>query len=234
MIGKRKKKPTLDVAEAEAILRLVFIDCGETPDTTPMEELTNYSLYRKESFRLQRTVLLTALIMFALVPTFFVQPTFQTTYSPKGERGLPVYTIKVNSILPVKRVVAVLGNYRLPVYEVNDHEFTIEPTQNGTVALTVELFSGQSISGNLDVMNADVTTPRLLNYTHTDGEYELYLTDDGVGVDFDAIYATTQSGEIIYPESYDRQEGTVTFGDEAEGTRVCVPDYFDNVLKINL
>jgi hypothetical protein len=222
------------VAEAEAILRLVFIDCGEPPDTTPMEELTSYSLYRKESFRLQRAVLLAALIMFVLVPAFFVQPSFQTSYSPKGERGLPVYTIKVNSILPVKRVVAILGNYRLPVYEVNGHEYTIEPTQNGSVDLTVELFSGQTVSGQLDVKNADVVTPQLLNFTHKDGKYELYLADDGVGVDYEGIYASKESGEIIYPESYDRQEGTVTFGEEVSGARVCIPDYFKNVLKINL
>jgi hypothetical protein len=231
---KKKNEPTLEISEAEAILRLVFLDCGETPDMRPMEELTDYSLYRKESFRLQRVVLMTALIMFILVPAFFVQPTFKTSYSPKGERGLPVYTIKVESFLPVKRVVAVLDNYRLPVYEVSGHEYTIEPTKNGTVDVTVELFSGQIITGNLDVRNADVETPRLLNYTHEDGEYELYLTDDGVGVDFDNIYASSPSGVVLYPESFDREEGSVTFGDDVEGMRVCIPDYFDNVLKINL
>jgi hypothetical protein len=231
---KKKNEPTLEISEAEAILRLVFLDCGETPDMRPMEELTDYSLYRKESFRLQRVVLMTALIMFMLVPAFFVQPTFKTSYSPKGERGLPVYTIKVESFLPVKRVVAVLDNYRLPVYEVSGHEYTIEPTKNGTVDVTVELFSGQIITGNLDVRNADVETPRLLNYTHENGEYELYLTDDGVGVDFDNIYASSPSGVVLYPESFDREEGSVTFGDDVEGMRVCIPDYFDNVLKINL
>jgi hypothetical protein len=231
---KKKNEPTLEISEAEAILRLVFLDCGETPDMRPMEELTDYSLYRKESFRLQRVVLMTALIMFMLVPAFFVQPTFKTSYSPKGERGLPVYTIKVESFLPVKRVVAVLDNYRLPVYEVSGHEYTIEPTKNGTVDVTVELFSGQIITGNLDVRNADVETPRLLNYTHENGEYELYLADDGVGVDFDNIYASSPSGVVLYPESFNREEGSVTFGDDVEGMRVCIPDYFDNVLKINL
>jgi hypothetical protein len=231
---KKKNEPTLEVSEAEAILRLVFLDCGETPDTRPMEELTDYSLYRKESFRLQRIILMAALIMFMLVPAFFVQPKFTTSYSPKGERGLPVYTIKVESFLPVKRVVAVLENYRLPVYEVSGHEYTIEPTKNGTVDVTVELFSGQIITGKLDVRNADVETPRLLTYTHENGEYELYLTDDGVGVDFDNIYASSPSGVVLYPESFDREEGSVTFGDDVEGMRICIPDYFDNVLKINL
>jgi hypothetical protein len=120
------------------------------------------------------------------------------------------------------------------VYEVTGHEYTIEPTKNGTVDVTVELFSGQIINGVLDVRNADVETPRLLNYTHEDGEYELYLTDDGVGVDFDNIYASSPSGVVLYPESFDREEGSVTFGDDVEGMRICIPDYFDNVLKINL
>jgi hypothetical protein len=231
---RKKKEPTLEIWEAEAILRLVFLDCGETPDMRPMEELTDYSLYRKESFWLQRIILIAALIMFMLVPIFFVQPTFQTSYSPKGERGLPVYTITVDGLLPVKRVVAVLDRYRLPVYEVNSHEYTIEPTENGTVDVTVELFNGQLVTGALDVRNADVDKPRLLRYSREQGEYVLYVTDDGVGVDFDDIYAISPSGTVLYPESFDREKGSVIFGENVTGMQICIPDYFGNVLKIAL
>lgn len=234
MILKRKKKPTLNVETAEEILSLIFNDCGEEKDTRPLEELTSYSRYRKESFRLQRDILLVALVLFSLVPSLFVKPSCETSYSPKGERGLPVYSIRVDTMLPVKSVTAVLDNYRLPVYEVNGHEYTIEPTKNGSVELTVELFNGQSVSESLDVMNADVTHPRLLSYAVGDDSYELYLSDDGVGVDYDGIYAENASGDIIYPESYNRQTGLVIFGSEAVETMVYIPDYFENVLKIKL
>lgn len=234
MAGKRKKAPVLKVSEAEKILNQIFKDCGEEPNTIPMDELVSYSLYRKESFRMQMGVLLAALILFILLPALFVQPVFKASYSPKGERGLPVYTVKVDTLLPVKSVTAVLGGYRLPVYEVNGHEYTIEPTKNGSVALTVELFNGQYLSENLDVKNADVTAPRLVNYAFQDGQYELGVTDDGVGVDFEGIYADTSSGETIYPESYDRQTGTVIFGENVAGALVYIPDYFENTLKIKL
>jgi hypothetical protein len=231
---RRKDKPVLETAEAEEILRLVFADCGEVQDTIPMEELTSYSLYREESFKLQRSILAAALILFVFVPILFVQPAFRTSFSPKGERGLPVYTIGVDTFLPVKRVTAVLGGVRLPVYEVNSHEYTIEPTKNGAVKLTVELFNGQSVSETLDVTNADVTSPRLLKCVRRGDGYDLYLTDEGVGVDYENIYAVTGSGETVYPESYDRQTGIVSFGEDAAGAQVFIPDYFENILKINL
>lgn len=234
MVCKQKIVPRLDVAEAEEILKLVFIDCGEKLDATPMEQLTSYSLYRKESFRLQRAVLAAALILFAMVPAFFVQPVFQTSYSPKGERGLPEYTIKIDGILPVRRVIAIMGEHRLPVYEVNGHEYTIEPTQNGTVNLTVELFSKQSISGELDVKNADVTAPSLLFYSFEDGKYILGVSDEGVGVDFENIYAEDAYGERIRPESYNRETGIVTFDETVHGAQVYIPDFFANTLKLNL
>jgi hypothetical protein len=234
MKTKRKKIPTLSVETAEEILSLVFMDGGEEKDTPPLEELTSYSLYRRESFRLQMYILLVALVLFALLPSLFVRPVCETSFSPKGERGLPVYSIKVDTMLPVKSVTAVLDNYRLPVYEVNGHEYTIEPTKNGNVELTVELFNGQSVSQKLDVMNADVTHPRLLSYAVGNDSYELYLSDDGVGVDYESIYAETSAGDIIYPESYNRQTGLVTFGADAVETQVYIPDYFENTLKIKL
>jgi hypothetical protein len=145
-----------------------------------------------------------------------------------------VYSIKISPLLPVKSVTAVLDNYRLPVYEVNGHEYTIEPTKNGNVELTVELFSGQSVSKDLDVRNADVTRPKLLSYAVGSNTYELYLTDDGVGVDYEGIYAETQDGSIIYPENYNRNTGLVVFGANAVDAQVYIPDYFENVLKIKL
>lgn len=233
-MGRRKKIPALKVEEAEEILNQIFEDCDEEPNTIPMNELVSYSLYRKESFRVQMGVLFAALILFIFLPALFVQPSFVTSYSPKGERGLPVYTVNVNTIFPVKCVTAVLGNYRLPVYEVNGHKYTIEPTKNGSVEVTVELFNGQYVTKKLDVKNVDVASPILVNHVFQDGRYELYLTDDGVGVDFEGIYATTDTGEIIRPESYDRQSGRVIFGEEVSGALVCIPDYYENVLKLIL
>jgi hypothetical protein len=234
VVWKQKKVPKLDIAEAEEILKTVFVDCGEELNAAPMEELTSYSLYRKESFRLQRAVLLVALILFALVPGCFVQPEFETSYTAKGERGLPEYTITIKPLLPVKRVIAVIGGHRLPVYEVNGHEYTIEPTQNGIIALTVEFFNRQYVTGQLEVLNADVTAPRLEDYETKDGKYILTLADDGVGIDFASIYAMTTTGEVIYPESYDRDAQTVTFDVNLSGAQIFIPDYFSNILTLKL
>ena len=83
----------------------------------PMEALSAYAVYRRERFFLQRGVLTAGLIVFLLLPLLFLLPEFDVHSVDRGERGLPVYTIEVHSLLPVGKVTAKLGTHALPVYD---------------------------------------------------------------------------------------------------------------------
>lgn len=226
--------PKLDKLEAAKILENIFDECEVEQNTVPMEELTSYSNYRKESFTLQRIILIVALVCFILLPFLFIEPRFRVQFEEKGERGLPVYTIDVETHLPVAKVLAVQNGYRLPVYEVNPHCYTVEPTSNGTVDLTVELFNRQSKSQKLVSQHEDTEEPYLTAFSkEEDGSY-IYIADDGSGIAYEEIYAVLLSGEQIKPDAYDSEKGYIYFSEDLKGAEIYVYDNYKNLLCIKL
>lgn len=223
----------LDKLEAAKILDSIFEECGEEPNSVPMSELESYSNYRKESFRLQRFTLELALLVFLLLPLFFINPSFDVGYRAKGERGLPEYTINISTKLPIKRVTAVMDNHSFPVYEVNGHTYTVEPTKNGKMRLMVELFSGQSVTKDCEVSGADTEAPRLVKTETIDGKCHIYVSDEISGVDYAAVYATVE-GTDIKPESYDSSSGCIIFGRELQDATVYIQDNMGNPLILKM
>ena len=107
--------PKMDAASATRILENVFDECEMKPNSVPIEALSAYSSYRKERFALQKTIIVIAMILFLLLPFLFISPSFKVGRSETGERNLPVYTVDVGSVLPVRSVVATLDGKPLPV-----------------------------------------------------------------------------------------------------------------------
>lgn len=232
LFGARSAK--LDKLEAAKILENIFEECEKEPNSVPMEELESYSNYRKESFQIQMIILIGALICFIFLPLMFVSPNFDVTFNTSGERGLPVYEIDISTALPVKKVVAKMNGYRLPVYEVDGHKFTIEPTSNGEVDLTVELINGQWKSRKLAVLEVDSESPRLVDIKKMPDSCSIYVEDDISGIDFESIYAVTKSGKTIYPSDYYRKLGCVVFSTNIDGATVYILDNFKNMLQLKI
>lgn len=91
-IFKKKKSeyiPRLSAAEAEEILSQVFMDCYEDANSIPVEQLESYSNYRSEKMNLQKIIAELGLVIFIILPCFFVRPQFSVSNPVVGERGLP-------------------------------------------------------------------------------------------------------------------------------------------------
>lgn len=224
----------LDKLEAAKILENIFEECETEPNSVPIEELESYSNYRKESFRLQMGILIGALICFIFLPLFFVAPNYEVRLDMNGERGLPEYTVDISTMLPVKSVTAKMNGYKLPVYAVDGHTFTIEPTSNGKIELIVELFSGQWKSKKLSILNVDSEKPNLVKMQLDEDESIIYVEDTGSGIDYESIYAVTEDGEEIRPVEYDREAGSLTFSLNLRGKELYISDNFKNVLHLKL
>ena len=109
-----KEKALIDAADATRILGSVFEEAGVEPNTVPMQALTAYSSYRRERFVLLKTALVIAMILFLLLPFMFIPPRYEVTKTDMGDRKLPVYSVDVKSLLPVRSVVASLDGRPLP------------------------------------------------------------------------------------------------------------------------
>lgn len=230
---RRVKVAPLTTGETSDILDSIFESCGKPHNTTPVEDLSSYAVYRKERFNVQRGIIAAWLFIFALLPLCFVMPSIEVEETSGGTRGLPEYDISVKSLLPVGKVVATIRDIELPVYEVSGKEYTIEPTGNGTMTVSVELINKQKIEKQVEVADVDAEPPRLVDTIIGDETITIKAADDGIGLDFRGVYAENASGEKIMPISAD-EEGGIVFEFPSEEWVVCIPDHLGNTLRLNL
>ena len=230
---RRIKAAPLTTGETSEILDSVFESCGRPHNTTPVEDLSSYAVYRKERFNVQRGIIAAWLFIFALLPLCFVMPSIEAGETGGGTRGLPEYGVSVKSLLPVGRVVATINDIELPVYEVNGKEYTIEPTGNGTMTVCVELINKQKTEARIEVAGVDAEPPRLVDTIVSEDTITIMTVDDGIGVDWHGVYAETASGDKVMPISADEESGIV-FGFPSEEWVVYIPDHLGNTLKLNL
>ena len=236
--GKAAALRTRDVSElttleTSEILDAVFSACGEEGNTVPMETIASYAVYRKERFTLQRVILAMALLVFMMLPMLFILPSYTVSVEDNGSRGLPVYTVKVGSFLPVGRVLASIKDHALPVYEAGAREFTVEPTRNGSLDISVELINNQRVSSEHEVTAVDAEGPELVESKTLKDGFRLRVSDAGIGVDYRDVYAVSASGEVHYPVTANEEEG-ILFEYPDETWDIYIPDHIGNTLHLSV
>ena len=224
----------LSAAQSAEVLSGVFDETGVRPNTIPLEALASYAVYRKERFSLQRTVLSIFVALFLILPVLFILPVFDITGPEAGIRGLPVYTVKIRSLLPVDKVTARLRTHNLPVYEQDAGIYQIEPTRNGELSLTVSLVNQQEKSEICTVEGVDSVSPVLKDSEIRKDSILLMVYDSGIGVSYYDIYAEDESGRIHKPLSFNEKTGEVLFEYPDENWDVYIPDYIGNLLHLAL
>lgn len=229
-----QNQPMIDPQQAAAVLEHIFEQCGVEPNSIPMEALSAYTVYRSERFHLQKGILVAMLTLFFLLPFLFVRARFTVDMQEDGLRKLPVYTVHVENILPVHSVKARQKNRMLPVYEADARTFTIEPTRNGTLQISVALFNRQETTTVLKVEGVDRKGPAFTGSDVIDGMVYLYVEDDGIGVDYDGVYAANAAGTRVLPTETDPDTGTIVFPYPDEGWDVYIPDHIGNTLHLAL
>ena len=225
---------TLDAVQMASALEEVFKICGLEDNSVPLEALSSYAVYRKERFSLQRGILAAMMLIFFLLPGLFLLPELNLSAEGTGLRGLPVYSLQVRSLLPVHRVTASIQNRSLPVYEEGAKRFSLEPTRNGDLSVTVELANRQSEKITCRISDVDATCPVLLQYDTDEQLVCLKVRDAGIGVNYSGVYAAAAGGKVIRPYACDSELGEIWFDYPNERWDVYIPDYIGNTLHLAL
>ncbi len=225
---------TLDAVQMASVLEEVFKTCGQDGNSVPLEALSSYAVYRKERFSLQRGILAAMMLIFFLLPGLFLLPELTLSAEGTGLRGLPVYSLQVRSLLPVNRVTARIKSRSLPVYEEGAKRFSLEPTRNGELSVTVELVNRQSGKISCRVSDVDAASPVLLQYDTDEQLVCLKVRDAGIGVNYSQVYASAAGGKVIRPQAYDSKLGEIWFEYPNERWDVYIPDYIGNTLHLAL
>lgn len=227
--------PQLSFEEASRILEQAFQANEMENNTIPLEVLASYSNYRKERFTLQRTILVLIMTLFILLPLLFIPAAFRVNEDKALARNYnPVYRLEVDSPMLVGRVNATIDGYNIPVYEVDSHVYSIEPSRNGRMAVTVTLANRQTMTQYVDVTEVDREVPTVVSCSKKDDEIHLYLSDAGSGIDYAKIEAYGLDGKEIKPVEIDEEAGFVMLPAASDTVNVYVTDLAENKLQLIL
>lgn len=234
MLFKKNNTPQLDMEEASKILSRTFEAAGMEPNTTPLDILASYSNYRKERFTTQRTILVIIMTLFLLLPLLFVPSQFTLSLQTPSQRLNPIYRLQVDTFMLVQRITATIDGHSIPVVEVDSHVYSVEPTRNGQMDVTVTLINNQTLTHSVDVSGVDLEVPVVTASGMENGNVYLYLSDTGSGVDYESITASDPNGNDVPISSYDAASGRITFDHPQESLNVFIPDKAKNTLHLIL
>lgn len=227
--------PELDEATASQMLENIFEACSMEPNSIPMNVLASYSNYRKERYSFQRIILAFIMVLFCLLPLLFIPPNAQTVKLPVENIGHPVYEISVDTVFPaVDRISATIDGVNIPIYETGERIYSVQPTRNGDMTVTISLGNRQYETKVISVTDVDCDAPVLLGSELKDGELILHLNDDVSGIDYENITAADTLGNTYKPASYDEAEQCVVFAYPDSDLNIFIPDRAANELQLVL
>ena len=225
----------LDDDTAEQMLYNILDTLGMEQNTVPLQNLDIYMGYRKQRSRLMILVVGIMAAIIILLPLLLIRPnmTMEKT-SNADEAGRPVYTVHVSSILEIYSVTAEIGGDQMPVYQEGASVYTVRPTRNGSMKITVTGENRRRVSTSVLVDTKDTKPPELVR-RKTDGRdaVTLFLADES-GIDYDRISGSDEKGRTIEPVSWEESTGAVTFAYPSEKIEVSIPDRTGNVLRLIL
>lgn len=226
--------PELDMDQASRILENVFDVNQVEPNSIPLEVLTSYSNYRKERFSLQRMIIVIIMTLFLLMPVLFIPADFTLKIDGNSDTVNPTYTLEITSPMPVKRINASINGRNVSVYETGSQIYSIEPTINGRMTVTVTLLNNQTTTRYVDVANIDLKPPTVVSSDVANGQIYLYVSDEGSGIDYEKIEAVARDGSITRPLSYNPETGCIIFPYPEDSLNVYIPDFAENKLQLIL
>ena len=234
-MSSNNERPKLNKDTASKLLANVFDACGQEPNTIPLEKLASYSEYRKEKYSFQKVLIVIILIIFLLLPLFFISPKIQVVRITDDTAKTPIYEITVSSwFMPVSSVTASIDSHGVMVYEAGERTYTVEPTLNGILRIKATLLNRQYAVKDIIVNKVDIVSPQLVNQAKIGNKLYLYLHDADLGIDFENVYGETLSGEKVYPVQIDEEQELIVFDFPSESTNIYIPDNRNNVLQIVL
>ena len=225
----------ISIDKAQGILNNVLSANAMEACDVPLTKLSSYSEYRRERFSLQKFIIVIVLILFCILPLFFIPPRFSVLKSEVADNAVyPSYLIKVTSSFPVSSVTAKLNGKSVAVLEKGERTYSVTPTANGDMIVTVRLINGQYNSSTEPIVieDIDAEAPVMISSMKRGETIIVTLVDEGLGVDWAGIYAVDLEGNKILPVETHPESGFAVF--PYADLDIYAPDLKGNVLHLVL
>lgn len=228
----KTKLPVLSETEAENLLQEIFASCNVEENTIPFRDLLSYADYRNERFSLQKNLIQIFLLLFTALPILFIPPNFTITTLATTNGSGASYHVFDHSFLPIKSIVATMGNKSLPITQVSEDNYSISPLNSGDMNITITLINNQYLTKKITVDFHDQIAPSYVRHTIHNEVLCLTVEDNQNSIDYSAIKAFTLDKEVVYPTSFEKKTGKIYFNLSNESLNIFIPDTHGNSLHL--
>lgn len=227
------RAPKLDRKGAEILMDYILNINHWEPASFTMDTLISYSKYRTSRSTVQRILLVMIILFFCFVPMLFIPPSFTITEESAANAD-PTYRLNVQAIAPINKITALIDGKSMQIAKNTDGTYTVQPTANGDMTVTVTLETSQKATHTVTVTEVDRDLPVLTDQRISGNLVVMTVTDSGTGVNFDSIYAVTDNGVTVKPVSINAATGEVTFEKPDGSYNVYISDQRGNTLHVIL
>lgn len=177
------------------------------------------------------------LAVFLLAPgTVIPAAVSHVSAAPASNAASMQISFQVDTLIPVQEVTAQINEHSLPVESNGYQKYQLTVEENGWLLLDICSVTGMRSSHKLEISGIDTEAPTVISHEQQNGFILIYVSDgDGVGVDYDAVTAYTESdGNTVSPAWCDESFGCVAFSIPDEPILIQIPDKNGNYRILSL
>ncbi len=221
----------VNLKEELIILKWIFVTCNLEPlNITQKEYLDRQNQTTKDTKPKKRVSLfnlLTSLFLILFVAFYLIEPRITLTKQQNYQDDL--YLITIQNILPTKDIQASIQGETLPLTQISNKQYLLQPKRNGLLKVKMTLINNHSAT-KLTYIHSIDEVPPTIQYNIQNETLELTFLDDQSGVDFSTLQLTNSTNEPITPHTINQQTNTITLDLPTEPIHVSIQDHNGNTL----
>jgi len=141
----------------------------------------------------------------------------------------------VKSLLPLKKLKVTMEGEEVE-YEKNGSKYNLEISKNGTLYIEALALNGMPASIYSDIAMLDDTAPSIDEDSCylEDGNIVFKISDSQSGVNYEAIYGETETGERVDPVKTDKEIGTIVIPMIGDNMTIYYEDMVGNTRQCSI
>ena len=157
--------------------------------------------------------LLPFLFINGIILYLYIQtPTINVVKEDSNDYVQDSIKFSVDSILPVTSIKTLKDNVDISYSKYGDY-YTVDAKENGSYQIAVKILNGATANSYINIETKDTTPPVIdtSNAIISVDSITVYIMDHESEINYDNVYATTDTGEKEMPLSTDEKTGAIEF-----------------------
>lgn len=222
---------TFRLHQMELLYSLLVSNAHLPKNTISIETLYKYGKVRNRLYA-NRLLFAAAIAAFAVISAInFIPPSISLSLDGTGKNFL--CHVEINTLSSITAVTAEIGGTPMRVTMEADGTYTIHPSANGTMNISVRNLLGKVTTASAEIHDVDTEPPVLVSAVAENNVLTVTATDNR-HVNWKNTYVILKDGSREYAENINTHDSSADFPNYDQIVSVSINDDTGNTLKVNI